>query len=87
MDFEYDMMVGGADAARGMQPGPSRTTGYSREAEAKAMECLEMAQSKPVAFAVRTNVMYDTERPFPSTLATFCTSTRSTTCTGGSGGL
>ena len=32
---------------------------YSRDAEANALVCLERARGKPVAFAVRTNILYD----------------------------
>lgn len=33
--------------------------GYGRDSESAAMMCLERAASKPVAFAIRTNVLYD----------------------------
>lgn len=72
--MDYDRMLGASGGAGGygnMVPGNASGGGgyggmasssrpvYSREAEAKALECLEMASSKPVAFSVRTNVMYD----------------------------
>ncbi len=54
-----------------MRPEP----GYSGEEKAKAMVCLERAKTKAVAFAVRTNVMYDggqeDDSPVPGAAVSF----------------
>ncbi len=63
--------VGGGPAIRGAHGGRA----YSREAEEHALLCLERARSKPVAFAVRTNVMYDggaeDDSPVPGSAVSF----------------
>ncbi len=47
----------------------------SRESEVHALQCLERARAKPVAFAVRTNVMYDgghdDDSPLPGSAVSF----------------
>ena len=43
----------------GMMGGGGGGGMYSQDTEAAAMLCLERAITKPVAFAIRTNVMYD----------------------------
>ena len=58
-----EMGMGGG-AAAGAMGGGARVGGpagraYSREAEEHARLCVERARTKAVAFAVRTNVMYD----------------------------
>ena len=63
----------GPDMTASGPPHPHQA--YSREAEANAMSCLENALRKPVAFAVRTNVMYDggqeDDAPVPGTAISF----------------
>ena len=50
--------VGAAATAAGALPTSAQAM-YARDAEASAILCLDRARGKPVAFAVRTNVMYD----------------------------
>lgn len=63
---------GGPPAGRGAHGGGRM---YSREAEEHALLCLERARSKAVAFAVRTNVMYDggaeDDSPVPGSAVSF----------------
>eukprot|EP00095_Tigriopus_kingsejongensis_P000513 maker-scaffold367_size194084-snap-gene-0.43 protein:Tk00513 transcript:maker-scaffold367_size194084-snap-gene-0.43-mRNA-1 annotation:"voltage-dependent calcium channel" len=61
---------GGGMGSSGMYGGAHRG-----DMEATAMLCLERARTKPVAFAVRTNVMYDggqdDDSPVPGTAVSF----------------
>ncbi len=65
LDYGSDGLegMGGMMGMGGMGGGGGRGHGgvraYTREQEEHALLCVERARTKPVAFAVRTNVMYD----------------------------
>lgn len=82
LDYGSDGMGGGGGV--GMGPGGGGMMGgggggggrmYSRESEAHALLCLERVRTKSVAFAVRTNVMYEggqeDDSPVPGSAVSF----------------
>ena len=55
---QYEAQAAGLGGV-GAQLPTSAQAMYARDAEANALLCLDRARSKPVAFAVRTNILYD----------------------------